>query len=133
MIFPFTAIDIEALIGPFGGRGQITDFILAALQLSAAQRRLDSRILQLREVSAEFYLQRRVIAREYELLQFRHHALQHRQSLLPFFLRDFRRWCVIRPLDQLASRGNSHPAKYSFGLTDINLFGRKINVRAEVF
>ena len=40
---------------------------------------------------------------------------------------------IIVAFDQLAGRGNAHAAEDSFRLADINLLGRKINVRAKVF
>src|SRR5580700_3867883 len=72
-------------------------------------------------------------ARKRNFLQFGHHILQDPQSFLPFLVRERWRRLIIVPLDQLAGRGNAHAAENSFRLTDVNLLGRKVNVRAKVF
>ena len=89
-------------------------------------------VRELIEVAAEFNLQARRTARKGKFLQLSGDALQDRQSFLPFFWRELRRRLVIGALDQLTSRGDAHPAKNSFCLTDVNLLGRKINMRAKI-
>ena len=77
--------DIQVLVIPFDGSGQLSHFVVAPFQSIAAQRRLYARLLDFCDVSAEFYLQRGKRGWEAELLQFIHHALRNQQSPLPFF------------------------------------------------
>ena len=56
VVTPFAVCDIQALVVPFGGGGQVSHLVVAALQALATQRRLEPRILDFGDVSAELYL-----------------------------------------------------------------------------
>src|SRR4029450_2911497 len=117
---------------PRGGAKQVPYFVIASLQPIAAQRRLDSRILDFCNVSAELYLQRGRRGRQVELLPRTSNPSHHCNSPSPFFFWNRRRWLVVLALDQLSTRRNPNSAKNSLGLTDVNLFRCKIDMGWEV-
>src|SRR5205814_9324258 len=83
-IAPFAMCNVQVLIIPFGSGGQISHFVVAALQSVSLQRRLHARLFDFRDVSAEFQLQRWNSGAEPKLLQFIQHALRNQQMSLPF-------------------------------------------------
>src|SRR5215471_10650668 len=131
-VAPLAMRDIQPLVVPFCGSGEVSSFVAAALQSLPAQRRLDSSLFDFRDISAELHLQRRRSRWEPELFQFIDHALCDRYSLLPFFRRERWRCLIILSLDQLPPRRYSDSTKNSFRLTDVNLFRRKVNVCAKI-
>src|ERR1043166_4140171 len=90
------------------------------------------RVFELVEVAAEFDLQGWASGGKGKLLQLSRHSLQDRQAPAPFFRGELRPRLVIRALDQLSRGRNADTAKNSFGLADVNLFGRKKNVCPKV-
>src|SRR5207237_7376269 len=57
-VTPLEVRDGEVLVIPFGGSGQVSHFVVPALQSLAAQRRLYVRLFHFCDVSAELYLHR---------------------------------------------------------------------------
>ena len=55
-ITPFAMCNIQVLVVPFGGRGEVSHFVAAPLQSIAAEGRLYARLLDLGDVTAKFYL-----------------------------------------------------------------------------
>jgi len=53
-VTPFAMCDIQVLVIPFDGSGQVAHFVVAPFQSIAAQRRLYARLLDFCDVSAEF-------------------------------------------------------------------------------
>src|SRR6266446_8469586 len=131
-VAPLAMRDIQPLVVPFCGSGEVSNFVAAALQSLPAQRRLDSGFFDFRDVSAELHLQRRRSRWEPELFQFIDCALCNQHSLLPFFRRERCRRLIILSLDQLPPRRYPNSTKDSFRLTDVNLFRRKVNVCAKI-
>ena len=84
--------------------------------------------LELRKVAGKFYLERWFLARKSEPAQFLGDLVNKKEPLAQFFLGDFVGGFVIVALDQLPGRGDSDATKNSFGLADVNLFRRKINM-----
>jgi hypothetical protein len=132
-VLPIKLCDVQLLIAPFESSEQVAHFILPPAKQLPAQGRFDSRVFELGDIAGKFDLQRWATTWKGKLLQFGDDSLQDRQSLLPFLFRERRRRLIVLSLDQLAGHRNAHAAKNSFGLTDINLFGRKINMGPEVF
>src|ERR1051326_413272 len=131
-VAPLAMRDIQPLVVPFCGSGEVSNFVAAALQSLSTHRRLDSSLFDFRDVSAELHLQRRRSRWEPELFPFTNHALCDRYSLLPFFRGERWRSLIILSLDKLPSRRDPNSTKNSFRLTDVNFFGRKVNVCAKI-
>ena len=56
VIAPFAMCDIQLLVVPFCGHGEVSHFVAAPLQSITAECRLDARLLDLGDVAAKFYL-----------------------------------------------------------------------------
>src|SRR5207249_3622760 len=131
-VAPLAMRDIQPLVVPFCGSGEVSNFVAVALQSLTVQRRLNSSLFDFRDVSAELHLQRRRSRWEPELFQFIDHALRNQYSLLPFFRRERWRRLIFLSLDELPPRRYPNSTKDSFRLTDVNLFRRKVNVCAKI-
>src|SRR5262249_45315683 len=112
-------------------RDEVVHFIMFPLQQRSLERCFRARVFERGKIAAEFHLQRWRPTRKTKFLQFGHQAAQNRPTFLALFLRKWRRRLIVLPFDQLAGGRNAHAAKNSFGLADVNLLGRKINVGAK--
>ena len=131
-IIPIAAGNVERLIRPLRGEGQVLHFVGAALQAIGVQSCLGPGGLELGKVARKFYLQRRRFPGKLETAQLVCDALDEQHPLIPILLGEFVGRLVIVAFDQLAGRGNAHAAKHSFSLADIDLLRREIDMRTEL-
>src|SRR5580704_10297729 len=130
-IAPLASADGESLIAPLGCHEEIAHFIAFSLEQRPLQSCVRTRVFKLSKVARKLHLQRRRAGRETKFLELRYDPAQNRPSLFALLFREWRRWLIICPFNQLARGRDAHAAKNSLGLTDVDLFRRKINVRVK--